>query len=222
MPALHVRSVCSLPCSRQQQCWRCAFVVSVSFRTQGFLALFTGDTGEIQAEVREQIDSKVMEWREEGKAEIVPGVLFIDEVHMLDVECFSFLGRALENEMAPILVVATNRGIATIRGTNYQSPHGMPLDFLDRLLIISTVVSPLTLLPKGEGQCSSSSLRAAVLPLQFSLAAFVHARLQSLSALPACAAVLRRGDRADHPHSMRRRRGRDHPRCTGASHQNRL
>lgn len=110
----------------------------IACRTQGFLALFTGDTGEIRAEVREQIDTKVAEWREEGKAEIVPGVLFIDEVHMLDIECFSFLNRALENDMAPILVVATNRGITTIRGTNYKSPHGIPIDFLDRLLIIST------------------------------------------------------------------------------------
>lgn len=57
---------------------------------------------------------------------------------MLDIECFSFLNRALENDMAPILVVATNRGITTIRGTNYKSPHGIPIDFLDRLLIIST------------------------------------------------------------------------------------
>ncbi|KAK3224521.1 hypothetical protein Dsin_011546 [Dipteronia sinensis] len=110
----------------------------INSRTQGFLALFTGDTGEIRAEVREQIDTKVAEWREEGKAEIVPGVLFIDEVHMLDVECFSFLNRALENEMAPILVVATNRGITRIRGTNYKSAHGIPVDLLDRLLIIST------------------------------------------------------------------------------------
>ena len=30
--------------------------------------------GEIKSEVREQINSKVAEWREEGKAEIVPGV----------------------------------------------------------------------------------------------------------------------------------------------------
>ena len=88
--------------------------------------------------MREQIDTKVAEWREEGKAEIVPGVLFIDEVHMLDIECFSFLNRALEHEMAPILVVATNRGITTIRGTNYRSPHGIPIDLLDRLLIITT------------------------------------------------------------------------------------
>ena len=34
----------------------------------------SGDTGEIKSEVREQINSKVAEWREEGKAEIVPGV----------------------------------------------------------------------------------------------------------------------------------------------------
>ncbi|OWM82089.1 ruvB-like 2 [Punica granatum] len=110
----------------------------INSRTQGFLALFTGDTGEIRSEVRERVDEKVMEWRDEGKADIVPGVLFIDEVHMLDIECFSFLNRALENEMAPILVVATNRGITTIRGTDYKSPHGIPLDLLDRLLIITT------------------------------------------------------------------------------------
>merc|ERR1712039_991944 len=69
----------------------------INSRQQGFLALFAGDTGEIKGEVREQIDAKVAEWREEGKADIVPGVLFIDEVHMLDIECFSFLNRALES-----------------------------------------------------------------------------------------------------------------------------
>lgn len=60
----------------------------INSRQQGFLALFSGDTGEIKSEIREQINSKVTEWREEGKAEIVPGVLFVDEVHMLDIECF--------------------------------------------------------------------------------------------------------------------------------------
>lgn len=110
----------------------------INSRTQGFLALFAGDTGEIRHEVRDQIDTKVAEWREEGKAEMVPGVLFIDEVHMLDIECFSFLGRSLEGDMAPVLVAATNRGVTKIRGTDYTSPHGIPVDLLDRLLIIST------------------------------------------------------------------------------------
>jgi len=110
----------------------------INSRQQGFLALFAGDTGEIKSEVREQIDAKVHEWREEGKADIVPGVLFIDEVHMLDIECFSFLNRALEADSAPIVIMATNRGITNIRGTDYKSPHGIPLDLLDRMLIIST------------------------------------------------------------------------------------
>ena len=57
---------------------------------------------------------------------------------MLDIECFSYLNRALEIEQAPIVVMATNRGVTKIRGTNYLSPHGIPLDLLDRLLIIQT------------------------------------------------------------------------------------
>ncbi|KAL9110813.1 MAG: hypothetical protein Q9227_004613 [Pyrenula ochraceoflavens] len=110
----------------------------INSRTQGFLALFSGDTGEIRSEVRDQINTKVGEWREEGKAEIIPGVLFIDEVHMLDIECFSYINRALEGELAPIVIMASNRGNARIRGTTYRSPHGLPLDFLDRVVIVST------------------------------------------------------------------------------------
>jgi RuvB-like protein 2 len=110
----------------------------INSRTQGFLALFSGDTGEIRSEVRDQINTKVAEWKEEGKAEIVPGVLFIDEVHMLDLECFSYINRALEDELAPIVIMASNRGNSRIRGTDYKSPHGLPLDLLDRVVIVST------------------------------------------------------------------------------------
>jgi DNA helicase TIP49 (TBP-interacting protein) len=66
-------------------------------------------------------------------------VLFVDEVHMLDLECFSFLNRYIESDLSPILVMATNRGITNIRGTSLGSPHGIPLDLLDRCLIIRTV-----------------------------------------------------------------------------------
>jgi len=110
----------------------------INSRTQGFLALFSGDTGEIRSEIRDQINTKVGEWKEEGKAEIIPGVLFVDEVHMLDIECFSYINRALEAELAPVVIMASNRGNARIRGTDYRSPHGLPLDFLDRVVIIST------------------------------------------------------------------------------------
>lgn len=72
-------------------------------------------------------------------AELVPGVLFIDEVHMLDIECFTFMCRALESSLAPIVIFATNRGICQIRGTDMPSPHGIPVDLLDRLVIIRTL-----------------------------------------------------------------------------------
>ena len=52
---------------------------------------------------------------DQGIAELVPGVLFIDEVHMLDIECFTYLHRALESPLAPIVIFATNRGRCLIR-----------------------------------------------------------------------------------------------------------
>ncbi|KAF8820285.1 RuvB family 2 protein, partial [Cardiosporidium cionae] len=84
------------------------------------------------------INSRVYENEREASYKKWNGVLFIDEVHMLDIECFSFLNRALENATSPIVIMATNRGITTIRGTDYKSPHGIPLDLLDRTLIIPT------------------------------------------------------------------------------------
>ena len=56
----------------------------------------------------------------------------------LDLEAFSFLGRALESELVPIIILATNRGITTIRGTDVKSPLGFPLDLIDRSVIIAT------------------------------------------------------------------------------------
>jgi TBP-interacting protein len=103
-------------------------------------SLFFGgeERKEISSETRAGVDEMIRGWVEEGRAEILPGVVFIDECSMLDIETFSFLGRAMEQELAPIVIFATNRGITTVRGTDLRAPHGMPLDLLDRLLIIST------------------------------------------------------------------------------------
>lgn len=90
----------------------------------------------------------VNKYIEQGIAELVPGVLFIDEVHMLDMECFTYLNRALESTISPHVILATNRGQSTIRGTEYDgpgsntgivSPHGIPLDLLDRCMIVRTL-----------------------------------------------------------------------------------
>ena len=94
----HGQDLCSIPKGN-----------SKNAKKYEFLALLSGDTGEIKQEVKDQINAKVLEWREEGKAEINSGVLFIDEAHMLDVECFSYFNRALEGDMAPIVSFFSNQ-----------------------------------------------------------------------------------------------------------------
>ncbi|BAB65571.1 MULTISPECIES: RuvB-like helicase [Sulfurisphaera] len=113
--------------------------LNVAARNISITALFSFFTErEINSEIRESVDKLVKDMINRGEAELVPGVLFIDDAHMLDIEAFSFLTKALEADLAPILILATNRGITKIRGTDIESPHGMPLDLLDRLLIIPT------------------------------------------------------------------------------------
>ncbi len=106
----------------------------------GIFSLFMGgpETKEIDTEIRTAVDEAVKKMVDEGKAFIHPGVLFIDDSHLLDLEAFSFLGRAIESELVPIIILATNRGVTTIRGTDVKSPMGFPLDLVDRSVIIGT------------------------------------------------------------------------------------
>lgn len=58
---------------------------------------------------------------------------------MLDIECFTYLNRALESSISPIVILASNRGNTVIKGTeDITSAHGIPPDLLARLLIIPT------------------------------------------------------------------------------------
>ncbi|ORY23139.1 RuvB-like helicase 1 [Naematelia encephala] len=111
--------------------------------------LVKGGRTEVTDKLRREINKVVDRYIEQGVAELIPGVLFIDEVHMLDMECFTYLNRALESPMSPYVVLASNRGISTIRGTEYdgvvggsgegiRSPHGIPVDLLDRCMIVKT------------------------------------------------------------------------------------
>merc|ERR1711935_656404 len=45
---------------------------------------------EITDKLRNEVNKVVTKYIDQGVAEMVPGVLFIDEVHMLDIECFTF------------------------------------------------------------------------------------------------------------------------------------
>ncbi|KAL0416877.1 UNVERIFIED_CONTAM: RuvB-like protein 1 [Sesamum latifolium] len=69
---------------------------------------------EITDKLRQEINKVVNRYIDEGVAELVPGVLFIDEV--------------LSADLITLLC----------RGTDMTSPHGIPVDLLDRLVIIRT------------------------------------------------------------------------------------
>ncbi|KAF5309171.1 hypothetical protein D9619_012769 [Psilocybe cf. subviscida] len=98
----------------------------------------TGRT-EVTDKLRREVNKIVKGYVDQGVAEIVPGVVFIDEVHMLDIECFTYLNALLESPMAPTVILATNRGNSLIRGTtDIISPHGIPVDLLDRCMIVKT------------------------------------------------------------------------------------
>ncbi|KAH8115626.1 DNA helicase [Phellopilus nigrolimitatus] len=94
---------------------------------------------EVTEKLRREVDRVVKGYVDQGVAEVVPGVVFIDEVHMLDLECFTYLNALLESPMAPTVVLATNRGRAAVRGADdLRAPHGIPIDLLDRCLIVKT------------------------------------------------------------------------------------
>ncbi|KAG8883161.1 RuvB ATP-dependent DNA helicase pontin [Tulasnella sp. 331] len=88
---------------------------------------------EVTDKLRREVNKVVQGYVDQGVAEVIPGVVFIDEVHMLDIECFTYLNLLLESPMAPTVIFATNRGTSLVRGTtDVVSPHGVPTDLLDR------------------------------------------------------------------------------------------
>ena len=67
---------------------------------------------EITDKLRQEVNNKYID---HGIVELVPGFLFIDEVHMLDIECLTYLNKALESPLTSIVIFDTNRGICIIR-----------------------------------------------------------------------------------------------------------
>ncbi|KAJ6591574.1 RuvB-like helicase 1 [Mycena vulgaris] len=94
---------------------------------------------EITEKLRREVNKAVKGYVDQGVAEVVPGVVFIDEVHILDIECFTYLNSLIESPMAPTVILATNRGNSVVRGTSdIVAPHGIPVDLLDRCMIVKT------------------------------------------------------------------------------------
>ena len=82
--------------------------------------------------LRREVNRVIRRYVEQGIAEVVSGAVFVDELHMLDIECFTHLNALLESPLAPAVILTTNRGQSFVRGmSDVVSPHGITRDFLD-------------------------------------------------------------------------------------------
>ncbi|RAL66060.1 hypothetical protein DID88_005720 [Monilinia fructigena] len=88
---------------------------------------------EITEKLRAEINKVVNKYIDQGVAELVPGSYARYRMLHISESC------SLESTISPIVILASNRGMCTIRGTeDLISAHGIPSDLLARLLIIPT------------------------------------------------------------------------------------
>lgn len=104
--------------------------------------IFSSDSSEINSKRREKIDRILINWKKKNRIKFIRGILFLDDVHLLDSNCYSFLGKIIENTFSPNFIFTTNCERGKINGLNSSGPHGIPIDFLDRFLMLAT--SPLS------------------------------------------------------------------------------
>ncbi|ONM36586.1 RuvB-like protein 1 [Zea mays] len=69
-----------------------------------------GGAGDAQVEGRWSI----ARWQGRRAAAMEKGAHASATVLMMDIECFSYLNRALESPLSPIVIIATNRGICNV------------------------------------------------------------------------------------------------------------
>ncbi|KAF7479790.1 Hypothetical predicted protein [Marmota monax] len=82
-------------------------------KTEVLIEYFHRAIGEINKVGNKYID--------QGVSELVPSVLFVDEVHILDIKGFTSLHQALESSIIPIMIFASNRGHCVIRTTKIRA-----------------------------------------------------------------------------------------------------
>mmetsp|Transcript_2974 Transcript_2974/g.7613 ORF Transcript_2974/g.7613 Transcript_2974/m.7613 type:complete len:230 (-) Transcript_2974:26-715(-) len=98
------------------------------------------EKNEITEQLRQEVDCLVSKYILEKKAEIIFGILFIDEAHILDPESLFFLTKLSEYTYSPLIVLATNRE-TNFNFEKVKSPL-FPLEFLKKC--VSVAVEPLS------------------------------------------------------------------------------
>ena len=97
---------------------------------------YPSKVSEISDYLRQEVDKLVSKYIKSKKAEILNGVLFIDEAHTLNFDSFCFLTRLLDSRYSPLILLSTNR--TTIVNLKNFLDSKIPINFLNRCLIIRT------------------------------------------------------------------------------------
>jgi RuvB-like protein 2 len=84
-------------------------------KTNGYLGIYNGEIGEINYDVRKEVNEKIKKWILEGKVEVERGVLNIEDVHLLDNDCISFLNKSAESNFCPIIILTTNKDASDLK-----------------------------------------------------------------------------------------------------------
>lgn len=100
----------------------------------------TEKKGQVKVEKTDQLYNEVnllvSNYIRDKKAEIINGILFIDEAHFLDRESFGYLSKILDSPFPPIVILATNR--TTFFKSIFPSNLIFPIGFLSRCLTVKT------------------------------------------------------------------------------------
>jgi RuvB-like protein 2 len=73
----------------------------INFSNRIISNIFNDFEFEIPVFIRNKIDNFVISWEKNFRIKIIKGIFFIDDINLLDQDCFIFLSKAMEVYMAP-------------------------------------------------------------------------------------------------------------------------
>ena len=109
-----------------------------SFSDIGLSKLYIDNIPEIPEEIREKIDKIIIKWQNDKKITIIKGILLLEDANILNVDIFAYLCKNIESFLSPSIILSTENSDLKVNNADFISSHGIPVDFLDRFLIIQT------------------------------------------------------------------------------------
>jgi DNA helicase TIP49 (TBP-interacting protein) len=107
-----------------------------SFSDIGLSKLYIDNIPEISDQIREKIDKIIMKWQKNKKISIIKGILLLENANILKTDLFSFLSKNIESFLCPSIILTTGNSDLKINDSDVISSYGIPVDFLDRFLLI--------------------------------------------------------------------------------------